>query len=613
MSKKSSVRNDSNPPADLISAVESLMRASGIGVRRESDRQSYRQALDMVLQAARSTDRRDLFDTSLHVAHNLEILCDRPAARANALLPLLDFPIALHDCVWHATDDASPELLLACLADPQWPAPLDDEGVYRLRALFTRASDAARHPAMSAAERAAREARDSAFNDLAPGPDAGPAPHDSDRLWSGRAGPILKLSATAPAPRLECNRETTEREQAQARRSELEAQLRQAQKMEAITTLAGGIANDFNNILGAILGNLALACDELGEHPTVLHSLEQVNSAARRATKLVREILTFSRLEPNHLVNRPLQPLLQESVESLRATLPAGVTLEAQLADAPLHMLADGAKIRQVMSNLFTNAVQALRGGPGRVAVGLEKIEFLDDSPRRPATLVPGEYAHVWVSDSGCGMDLHTRGRIFEPFFTTRPKGRGAGMGLSVVHGIVATHQGAISVDSTPEKGSTFHVFFPLARAQDSASESSPRMALPAQAQGNGQHVLYLDDDEMMLMLAQALLRRQGHRVTCYQDPHLALAAVRADPHAFDLVVTDVNMSDLSGFEVARELARIRPDLPVAVSSGDLGEQRRTELERCGVRGLIHKESMFAELGPMVDRLLMNVATAPGA
>jgi CheY-like chemotaxis protein len=369
--------------------------------------------------------------------------------------------------------------------------------------------------------------------------------------------------------------------------------------------LAGGIANDFNNILGAILGNLALAREELGHHPAALHSLEHVNTAARRATALVREILTFSRLEPHDLVLRPLQPLLHESLNSLRASLPAGVKLEATFVDAPLHVLADGAKIHEVLINLCTNAVQALQGREGRIAVGLEAIEFRPDSTRRPPALAPGEYAHLWVRDSGCGMDMATRSRIFEPFFTTRAKGRGAGMGLSVVHGIVATHQGAITVDSTPGQGSTFHMYLPLARAQDEAQKSS--LTLPAQRQGNGQHVLYLDDDEMMLLLADTLLRRQGYRVTCFQDPHLALDAVRAQPQAFDLVVTDVNMRDLSGFEVARELARIRADLPVAVSSGDLGDERRAELERCGVRGLIHKESMFAELGPMVDRLLVGV------
>lgn len=609
MATEAAAHNDTEIAPGLIPAVEALLRVTGTGMSGESDAQAYVGALETVLQAARAANRRVLFDATLHIAHNLAVLRDRPEALAQALLPLLDFPIAIHDCLWHAHNNGSADVLLACLADPQWPEPLRAEGEQRLRALFAVGDSATDGPPVV--------------------PDRGVA-HDSERLWRLRAGPILELGANPPAPLVESapakpdllktSGDSSDRQRAQAKRRELEGQLRHAQKMEAIAALAGGIANDFNNVLSAILGNLALACDELGHQPAALRSLDQIDRAARRGTKLVQEILSFSRLEPHELVNRPLQPLLRESLDSLRATLPAGVKLEAALEQAPLHVLADATKMRQVLAHLWTNAVQALQGGPGRIGVVLEAIEFVADSPRRPAALGAGEYAHLSVSDSGRGMDLATRDRIFEPYFTTQAAGAGAGMGLSVVHGIVATHQGAIGVDSAPGQGSTFHLYFPLARAEDAARVSGQRVsgqsqALPAPsvAKARGQHVLYLDDDDMMLMLGESLLRRRGYRVTCFQEPRIALATVRAHPKAFDLVLTDLNMSDLSGFEVARELARIRPDLPVAVSSGDLGEQRRAELKRCGVRGLIHKGSMFTELGPLVDRLLAEAASAPAA
>ena len=433
---------------------------------------------------------------------------------------------------------------------------------------------------------------------------------DGQWSWNLSEGRVVERSADGLAVRMVgTNRDISERKQAEGTRRGLEAQLRESQKMEAVGTLAAGIAHDFNNILGAILGNLALAREDLGAGHAALHSLEQINKSALRARMLVQQILAFARRQPQELVSLPLRPVVQETLALMRASLPAGANLEARLADAPLHVLADATQIQQALMNLCMNAWHALQGQAGRIVVGLEASVGLPAGVGQgPAASPSGEYAHLWVRDSGSGMDVATRARIFEPFFTTKPVGQGTGLGLSVVHGIVAAHQGAITVDSALGQGSTFHMYFPLLDSQHPAAASG-WVALPhLQRQGQGQHVLYLDDDEVMVLLVERLLRRLGYRVSCYQDPREAVAAVRAQSQTFDLVVSDFNMPEFSGLDVARELANIRPDLPVVISSGYLTDEQRAELLRAGVRDVIQKENTLEDLGPLVHRLFQGAA-----
>jgi signal transduction histidine kinase/ActR/RegA family two-component response regulator len=594
----------------LASAVEALMRTSGVGLRRRRYCEHYLRALEVVLRCARTEGRRDLFEACLHLADNVALLRNHPQWMGKAQLPLLDFPIAMHDCVAQPGRPEAADVLLACLADSNWPQALSAERAKRLRGLCAAfaTGDAARLPKVAPV---LLDAGDSAFSDMPPVPEGF---DDAQRLWTRAEGPILDIdSALSQLDALPGEPEISERERAEATRRDIEAQVLQTQKMEAIGTLAGGIANDFNNILGAILGHLALAREELdGQHP-VLEHLGQIDKSARRARTLVGEILTFSRMQPQNLMERPLQPVLHEALVMLRDTLPAGVQLETRITDASVHMLADAPKIQQAVVNLGSNAWHAMHGREGRVVVGLDVVELHASSGNRPAALPPGEYAHLWVSDNGSGMDSATRSRIFEPFFTTKPRHRGTGMGLSVVHGIVAAHRGAIVVDSAPGMGSTFHLYFPLTRARGMAHKPELSVVAAAPRAGTSPHVLYLDDDEVMLQLAQTLLRRHGYRVTCFQDPQLAMDAVREAPHAFDLVVTDINMEGLNGFGVARELARLRPELPVVVSSGNLSEERRAEMLSYGVRALIHKENTFEELRPAVDRLLRGEVTTQAA
>jgi signal transduction histidine kinase/ActR/RegA family two-component response regulator len=395
----------------------------------------------------------------------------------------------------------------------------------------------------------------------------------------------------------------SDRREAEADLRKFEAQLRDVQKMESIGTLAGGIAHDFNNILGAILGNVALAREDLGADHPALVSLEEIHKASVRARNLVQQILTFSRREPQELVTQPLQPVVEETHKLLRATLPARVELDVMLTDRPLHALVDATQVQQVLMNLCTNAWHALTEGAGRIGIGLDAVILDHGAAQRLGGVPPGPYAHLWVSDTGVGMNAATRARIFEPFFTTKPVGQGTGLGLSVVHGILSAHHGAVSVDSEPGQGSRFHLYLPLVGSAE-PSATSVESAAPTRALGHGEHVLYVDDDETMVVMVERILERSGYRVSGYHDPQEAIAAVREHPDAFDFVVTDFNMPEFSGLDVARALAHITPRLPVVISSGYITEELRDEAKLAGVRSLLEKQNTFQELSDLVARIL---------
>ena len=273
----------------------------------------------------------------------------------------------------------------------------------------------------------------------------------------------------------------------------------------------------------------------------------------------------------------------------------------------PMHVLADAAQMQQVLMNLGTNACQALPGGVGRVEIGLGATHFshVDDNVR-PAGVLPGAHVHLWVADNGCGMDEETRQHIFDPFFTTKPVGQGTGLGLAMVHGIIEAHGGAITVSTAVGAGSRFEIYLPLV---DPASAPMPLDATPPPApQGSGQHVLYIDDDEVMVLMVQSLLHRLGYRATCTLDAREAIRMVELDPASIDMVVTDFNMPGFDGLDVIRALARIRPELPVAISSGFISDELRAKAERLGVRGVMHKEHTLEELGALLQAALRSPA-----
>ncbi|MBI4290941.1 MAG: response regulator, partial [Betaproteobacteria bacterium] len=273
-----------------------------------------------------------------------------------------------------------------------------------------------------------------------------------------------------------------------------------------------------------------------------------------------------------------------------------------------LYVRADATQIQQVLMNLCTNAWQALEGSSGRIAVGLDQVELGSEAAQPLGALVPGRYARLGVSDNGCGMDEATQARIFDPFFTTKSVDKGTGLGMAVVHGIIQGHQGAITVRSAPDKGTTVEVYLPAVDAPRESVQPAAPIA-PARRSGEGRHVLYVDDDEAMVFLVTRLLRDFGYRVSGYERAQAALEAVRASAASggagdFDLVVTDYNMPGLSGLEMARELARLRPELPVVITSGYITEELQAGAQAAGVRQVVYKPNTVEELCQSIQRLL---------
>jgi PAS domain S-box-containing protein len=400
-------------------------------------------------------------------------------------------------------------------------------------------------------------------------------------------------------------RDITERKRAEATESALRAQLFESQKMEAIGTLAGGIAHELNNVLAMIMGNVALARQDAPRAPDALASLGEIDRAAVRARDLVQQILTFSRRQPRATTAQPLRPTVEETIRLLRATLPTGVTLAQRISSEPIVAKVNANQIEQVIMNLCTNAWHALGGRAGRIEIGLERVDVPVGRALRAGRLRAGPYARLWVSDSGDGMDDAVQARMFEPFFTTKPAGEGTGLGLAVVHGIVAGHEGAIDVESARGEGTTVSVYLALHEGAAEPRHSEPP---PQPARGDGQRVLYVDDEEPMVFLVQRLLERLGYQAVGVESAEAALEAVRAAPDAFDVVVTDYNMPRRSGLELARDLARVRADLPVVITSGYVTDELRADAARAGVAHVIDKQSSVEALCETLHALLTHGA-----
>jgi PAS domain S-box-containing protein len=397
-------------------------------------------------------------------------------------------------------------------------------------------------------------------------------------------------------------RDISSRVAAELAQKNLEAQIRQAQKMEALGTLSGGIAHDFNNILGIIIGNVALAREQLDHAEAAQVSLREIDKASKRAKTLVDQILAFSRNESQELIDQPLRPLIEETTQLLRATLPAAVHFEVKLADAPIYARVDDSQISQLLINLVTNAWHALRSDAGRITLELDEIKLFKSEAQRCGGLSAGRFARIRVIDNGHGMDAATQMRVFEPFFTTKPKGSGTGLGLAVVHGIIKSHRGGITLKSAPGEGSVFEVYLPA--IPEPMSGMLPSAGQPLVVTGQGKHVLYLDDDEAMVFLMQRLLRMRGFRVSGFEIAEEALTAVRADPLDFDLVVSDFNMPKASGLDVAIALHDIRSELPVVIISGYVTDALLEGARAVGVLEVVYKPNAAKELVDVIARLL---------
>ncbi|MBT3296815.1 MAG: PAS domain S-box protein [Verrucomicrobia bacterium] len=382
--------------------------------------------------------------------------------------------------------------------------------------------------------------------------------------------------------------------------NEMEERLQQAQKMEAIGTLAGGIAHDFNNILTSIIGYTQLAESETEDNPDAQNYLEQVRKASRRAAELIKQILSFSRssMRERSLLN--VGSLVQEALKLLRSTIPTTIEIKQQVDLGCGPILADATQMHQVVMNLCTNAYQAIEEH-GSITVTLKEVTMDEVAPgMRPDTRAP-HYAQLVIGDTGCGMDTDTEQRIFEPYFTTKSGGEGTGLGLSMVHSIVYAHDGFISVASDCGEGTTFTLMFPIVRSGAEAADDEAAIELLPRG---CERILFVDDEEMIVFLGRTLLEGLGYKVVACTDSQNALAAFLKAPDSFDLVLTDQTMPGLTGSDLALEVRKHRADIPIVLCSGYSPDMTMTKMRKIGIAEYIMKPVDRSILAQAVRRAL---------
>ncbi|MEI6127998.1 MAG: ATP-binding protein, partial [Pseudomonadota bacterium] len=359
-------------------------------------------------------------------------------------------------------------------------------------------------------------------------------------------------------------RDITERKQAEEERLKLEQQLLQSQKMEAIGTLAGGIAHDFNNILAGIIGFGEIAKDKLAQDSQSVHYLDQILKLGDRAAKLVQQILVFSRKTDSKRSPLQLSPLIKEVLTLLRETFPATIEIRQKLFDQGSVVEANPTQIHQVLMNLCTNAFMAMQGKDGVLEVELTRVSLSREDIASYKDIEPGPYVLLKISDTGTGIDPAIISRIFDPFFTTKGVGKGTGLGLSVVHGIIKAHGGDITVASEPGKGATFSILLPEVSTPAEIEQEENNCKLLT----GSEHILFVDDEEALIGLVKELLEPLGYTVTAVQSGREALALFQKAPEKFDLVITDLSMPHMSGYELAQKLIGFKPGIPVILCTG---------------------------------------------
>jgi CheY-like chemotaxis protein len=375
-------------------------------------------------------------------------------------------------------------------------------------------------------------------------------------------------------------------------------QLLQTQKLEAIGTLAGGIAHDFNNILMAILGYTQLAMSEVPKDNRAQDDLQQVFMAGKRAKDLVKQILTFSRHTKQEKKPLELRLLIKEVLKFLRASLPTTIEILEHIESDAGIVMADPTQMHQVLMNLCTNAGHAMREKRGVLEVGLMTID-LDAATAQHLGLGHGPYVDLMVSDTGHGMERAVMERIFHPFFTTKGPGEGTGLGLSVVHGIVKSHGGAITVDSEPGKGTTFHMYLPRIEMGE-----VPEALASAPVPTGSERILLVDDEKTLVEMVKQMLEVLGYKVAGRTSSIEALEAFRCRPDKFDLVITDQTMPNMTGETLAMEILKIRPDMPIILCTGYIGLISEEKIKAIGIRELVMKPVVGDDIARIIRQVL---------
>lgn len=396
---------------------------------------------------------------------------------------------------------------------------------------------------------------------------------------------------------LAVGRDVTEQKATLEESDRLRHQLQHAHKMEALGTLAGGVAHDFNNILAAIYGFAHLAGNSLPTDSPIHTQLERVINATQRGKDLVRQILTFSRKDEARPEPCHLGTILADASEFLRHTLPRNIIIQLDVPKIEEKAMIEPGKLNQVIINLGTNAAHAMRDKEeGVLSIGLHKVYVDSVQARRYHNLKTGQYLRVSVADNGHGMDAATKVRIFDPFFTTKPAGEGTGLGLSMVHGIITAAQGQISVYSEVGVGTVFQFFLPVCDGQTNKTAESAEDVI---FRGEGR-ILYVDDEPEIAETQSYMLRELGYTVEAYFEPTQAFEAFSKKPESYDLVITDQTMPHQQGIDFARKLSMARPDLPILLTTGFSSNLSETDLRAAGIRQALMKPIFLSDLSRAV-------------
>ncbi|MBU0729387.1 MAG: DUF3365 domain-containing protein [Proteobacteria bacterium] len=383
-----------------------------------------------------------------------------------------------------------------------------------------------------------------------------------------------------------------------------EENLQQAQKMEAIGTLAGGVAHDFNNILTAIIGYAELSLISTPQESNIHGHLEKIVKSGKRATDLVKQILTFSRQTDQERRVLLLQPAIKEALKLLRGTLPTTIEIHQEIETDCDPVLADVTQIHQVIMNLCTNAYHAMREKGGVLSVKLKEVKFDENHPSKHPELGPGKYAQISVRDTGHGMDKETLLRIFDPYFTTKKHGEGTGLGLATVHGIIKNHEGVIDVVSAPDKGTTFTLYFPI--VEDKNRYEHIITSKPSLSKIAGR-ILLVDDEESISQLGEKILRLIGCNVSAFTDSLEAFEAFKAEPDNFDIIMTDQTMPGLTGIELSRKILEMRPDIPIILCTGFSEIVNEQQAKEQGVAEFIMKPLTIHSITEAVRRAQQKI------
>ncbi|MCM2284600.1 MAG: PAS domain S-box protein [Desulfobacula sp.] len=396
-------------------------------------------------------------------------------------------------------------------------------------------------------------------------------------------------------------KDITEQKREQQRKDKANEQLQKTQKLEALGILAGGIAHDFNNILSGVLGYAELATLRLHSRDEIHKYLQPIIAAGQRAKRLVNQILAFSRQEKSKKAPIDLSRVIMESVDLIRASIPSTIEIKRDIKPNLGLVLADETMIHQVIMNLCTNAYHAIekKGRAGTLEVLLERITITNKDCLSFPELIPGRFLKLIVADTGHGMDKETITRIFDPYFTTKASGEGTGLGLSVVHGIIKSHGGAIRVYSELDVGTTFHVLFPM---EETTSEE-PAQTFESLPNGN-ECLLLVDDEELLLNLGKEFLEGLGYQVETRASSIDALEAVRARPEKFDLIVSDLTMPHMPGDIFAKEVKKLRPNLPVILCTGYSDRIDQDMFREIGIKDFLMKPVLLHELAASVRKIL---------